>query len=277
MQALAHLMEKFRKYCLILFIAAAGYPVANCNAQDLFDDFNGTKLDGSVWKKINDKWGENPAKGTHGGVIPENVFVKDGNLVIRAHGNFYNGKIWGHGQKTKVGGAISSKKSFASGSYEIKAKICPQAGALSAFWTFYYTSDTSNHEIDFEFPGRNQSPNTPGDSDINWGLMTSWRGVGDDMHKTTDKYFGNQTDGQYHLYRFEWHTGSPTEKARVEWYYDDKLMNTTYDHVPDRPSKFWIGIWFPNWIGQSNFNVDYMYVDWIKIKEFKEPGDVLGD
>lgn len=243
------------------------------DAQDFFDDFNGTKLNSSFWKKENTKWGENPAKGTHGGVIPENVYVKDGNLVIRAHGNYYTGNIWGHGQKTKVGGVISSKKNFASGSYEVRAKICPQVGALSAFWTYYYKSDTANHEIDFEFPGRNQAPNTPDKSDLTWGLMTSWRGVGDDMHKTTDVPFGNQIDGQYHLYRFEWHTGSPTQKARVEWYYDNKLMTTAYDFVPDRASKFWVGIWFPNWIGRADFGEDYMYVDWIKIKEFKEPGD----
>jgi beta-glucanase (GH16 family) len=259
----------------IFLITVVGSLGQLCRAQAFFDDFNGTKLNTTAWKKENNKWGENPAKGTHGGVIPENVYVKDGNLVIRAHGNFYNGNLWGHGQKTKVGGAIYTKKSFASGSYEIRAKICPQPGALSAFWTYYYNSDTCNHEIDFEFPGRNQSPNKPDNSDITWGLMTNWRGVGDDMHKTTDKYFGNQADGQYHLYRFEWHTGSSAEKARVEWYYDDQLMATSYEHVPDRASKFWIGIWFPNWIGRADFGVDYMYVDWIKIKEFKEPGDVL--
>ena len=242
-------------------------------SQDFFDDFNGTKLDRSVWEKVNSKWGEDSSKATHGGVIPEHVFVKDGNLVIKANGNFYKGNVWGHGQKTKVGGAVTTKKKFASGRYEIRAKICPQVGALSAFWTYYYKHDTINHEIDFEFPGRNQSPNSPETSDINWGLMTNWRGVGEKDHRNADMYFGDQTDGQYHLYRFEWHTGGNNEKPRVEWYYDNKLMHTSYETVPDIASKFWIGIWFPWWIGRADFSTDYMYVDWIKITPFREPGD----
>jgi len=244
-------------------------------SQDFFDDFNGSKLNDSKWTKANSKWGVT-AKGTNGGVIPENVFVKNGNLVIRAHGNFYKGTVSGHDQNIKVGGAVFTKKSFASGSYEVKAKICPQLGALSAFWTYYYENDSCNHEVDFEFPGRNQAPNTSETSDLNWGLMTNWQGVSDSMHRNVDMYFGNQTDGNYHLYRFEWHTGSDTQKARVEWYYDNKLLHTAYEVVPNRSSKFWLGVWFPTWIGKADFEVDYMYIDWIKIKEFKEPGDIAG-
>ena len=68
-----------RKYFYSLFIPAMlmiGFG-QRCAAQEFFDDFNGTKLNSSLWKKENTKWGENPAKGTHGGVIPENVYVKD--------------------------------------------------------------------------------------------------------------------------------------------------------------------------------------------------------
>jgi beta-glucanase (GH16 family) len=256
---------------IIKILVGLGLPAWS---QSLFDDFEGKKLNAAIWKKANTKWGENPSRGTHGGVIAKNVYIEDGNLVIRAHGNFYDGNIWGHGQRTKVGGAVFTKKKYASGSYEVRAKICPQPGALSAFWTYYYKNDSTNHEIDFEFPGRNQPPNTPKDSDITWGLMSNWTGVSDVHHRTADKYFGNQADGQYHLYRFEWHTGSDREKPRVEWYYDDKLMHTSYETVPKRASNFWIGIWFPYWIGRADFIKDYMYVDWIKITKFKEPGDV---
>lgn len=243
------------------------------HAQSFFDDFTEKKLDGSSWKKVNKKWGENVLKGTHGGVIPENVFIKDGNLVIRAHGDGYTGNIWGHGQQTKVGGAVFSRKKFASGRYEIRAKICPQVGALSAFWTYHYESDTCNHEIDFEFPGHNQPPNRPETSDITWGLMTNWRGVSDAMHRNADVYFGNQQDGQYHLYRFEWHTGGEGIKPSVSWYYDDRLMHTSYEMIPTIASELWLGVWFPNWIGQANFAVDYMYIDWVKITEYHEPAD----
>jgi len=263
------------KYILISYIIFCfSLPT---KGQSFFEDFKGKKLNPLRWEKANSKWGENKEKGTHGGVIPENVYVEHGNLVIRAHGNLYAGNVNGHGQNTKVGGAVFTKKRFASGSYELKAKICPQNGALSAFWTYYYLNDTTNHEIDFEFPGRNQKPNTPENSNINWGLMTNWTGVSDSLHRNVDAYFGNQADGNFHLYRFEWHTGTNTEKPRVEWYYDNKLMHTSYEMVPNLASKFWIGIWFPFWIGQANFATDYMYVDWIKITEFKEPGDKRAD
>jgi len=244
-------------------------------AQDFFDDFNGKTLDEKKWEKADSKWGTT-ARGNNGGVVPQNAFVKNGNLVIRAHGNLYNGPVKGHDQNTKVGGAVFTKTKFGSGSYEIRAKICPQLGALTAFWTYYYENDSCNHEIDFEFPGRNQKPNKPENSDLTWGLLTNWQGVNDSMHRNVDMYFGNQTDGQYHLYRFDWYSGSNGETARVEWYYDGKLLHTAYEMVPFKPAKMWLGVWFPTWIGQADFDTDYMYVDWIKIKAFKESNESAG-
>lgn len=135
-------------------------------AQVFFDDFDTPQLDSLRWSVANQKWGESPGAATHGGVIPQNVFIKDGNLVIRALGEQYKGAEKGHGLNTRIGGAIYIKEKYASGSFEVRAKICPHPGALSAFWTFYYENDDYNHEIDFEFPGRNQAPFKSGESDI---------------------------------------------------------------------------------------------------------------
>ncbi|MFD1629172.1 glycoside hydrolase family 16 protein [Pseudopedobacter beijingensis] len=239
-------------------------------SQVLFDDFKSTTIDTAVWKLANEKWGP----GLHGGVVPSNVFISDGKLVIRAHGNDYKGHIQGHGQPTRVGGAIFTKEAFASGSFEIRAKICPQPGALSAFWTFYYKNDSYNHEIDFEFPGHNQLPNTPDSSRLDWGLLTNWRGIGKGQYITVDKYFGNQTDGNYHLYRFDWHTGGNNEKPRIEWYYDNKLIHSSFENIPNHASNYWIGVWFPIWIKPADFDTDYLYVDWVKITPFHEPNDL---
>jgi beta-glucanase (GH16 family) len=250
--------------------------VNNVVGQVLFDDFTSKKLDTTIWQAANTKWGEDKKVATHGGVVPENVFLHKGNLVIRAHGENYKGKIKGHGQDTRVGGVIYTKEKFASGSFEIRAKICPHPGALSAFWTFYYENDDYNHEIDFEFPGRNQGPlYQSSDSNMEWGLMSNWRGVSDSLRRTVDTYFGNQVDGNYHLYRFEWHTGNETEKPRVEWYFDNKLMHTSYEMIPNHASQFWLGIWFPGWIQKANFNKEYMYIDWVKITPFNQKNDVL--
>lgn len=252
--------------CLLLYIPA--------QCQVFFDDFKSSYIDSAVWYKHDTKWGENPKKGTHGGVVPANLYARKGNLIVRALGDNYKGYIQGHGQNTKVGGAMRTVKMYASGSYEVRAKICPQVGALSAFWSFYYENDNYNHEIDFEFPGHNQPPNNPDSTNLNWGLMTNWTGVAETQYKTTDAYFGNQTDGQYHLYRYEWHTGGNGQTPRVEYYYDNKLLHTAYEHVPFHAANFTVGIWFPNWIGKANFDTDYMYIDWVKITPFNEPNDV---
>jgi beta-glucanase (GH16 family) len=247
---------------LMLFF---GFPVS---AQVFFDDFNHPQLDTSKWKITNTKWGEDTTKVTHGGVIPENVSVKNGLLVIRALGAQYKGPVKGHGLNTRIGGVIYTKERFASGSYEVRAKICPQPGALSAFWTYYYESDTCNHEIDFEFPGHNQAPNKPADSDLRWGLVSSWRGVPDSMRRTKDIRFGRHADGKFHLYRFDWHTGADGETPGVEWYMDNKLIHRSTVYIPSLPSPFWLGIWFPTWIKPANFDTDYMYIDWVKITPF---------
>ncbi|WP_158995682.1 glycoside hydrolase family 16 protein [Mucilaginibacter sp. L196] len=261
----------FRNFTLLLFTLLL--LSSTTRAQVFYDDFK-SSIDTTIWHINDTKWGENPAKGTQGGVVPENVIVKNGHLKIRALGDYYGGPIKGHGQNTKVGGAITTIHRFASGSFEVKAKLCPRPGALSAFWTFYNESDDYNHEIDFEFPGHNKPPYGPDSSDLHYGLLTNWTGVHEDQYYTKDMYFGNQIDGQFHLYRFDWHTGGNGEKPRIEYYYDNKLMYTSYEHIPTHASNFNIGIWFPNWIKKADFISDYMYVDWVKITPFHEPNDV---
>lgn len=265
-------MTKLIRVCFLL--AVVQLSVTEVQAQVFFDDFNGPALDTAAWTVANMKWGEDKTQGTHGGVVPENVYLEKGNLVIRAHGDQYRGKVKGHGQDTKVGGVVYTKKGFASGSFEVRAKICPRPGALSAFWTYYYENDHYNHEIDFEFPGHNRPPLSREDSDLKWGLLSNWRGVSDAEHQTADKFFGNPADGNYHLYRFEWHTGTDTEKPRIEWYYDNKLMHGAKEFIPVHASAFWMGIWFPGWIKKADFHTDYMYIDWVKITPFNETNDV---
>lgn len=146
-------------YCVLFCFVLGAKSFSPLFSQVFFDDFKGSRLDTDKWNILNQKWGGNASKGTHGGVVPENVYIQDGNLIIRALGDYYEGDVKGHGQNTRVGGVIATRKKFASGSYEVKAKICPRRGALSAFWTYYYENEDYNHEIDFEFPGRrNQHP-----------------------------------------------------------------------------------------------------------------------
>lgn len=266
-------MKKYYKFLFISLLTLLWS--VEIKAQAFFDDFTSATVNTAEWNIANQVWGNVAGRRSNGGVVPQNVRITNGNLVIEAHGNQYTGPVAGHGQNTRVGGAIYTKRQFASGSYEVRAKIVPNAGALSAFWTYYYENDNYNHEIDFEMPGRNQPPNSPATSSLDYGLATSWRGVGAAQHKVNDVYFGNQVDGNYHLYRFEWHTGGNGQAARVEWYYDNRLVATNTDPavIPNHISNFWVGVWFPWWIAEPNFNTLYMYVDWVRITPFNEPND----
>ncbi|MHB8206522.1 glycoside hydrolase family 16 protein [Mucilaginibacter sp.] len=262
-----------KKRLLILSVIFLQLFSNSAHCQVFYDDFK--KLDTTNWIKMDTKWGEKEGEVTQGGVVPDNVYVKGHILVVQALGSEYKGSIKGHGLNTRVGGVLSTKHKYASGRYEVRAKLCPQPGALSAIWTFFYLNDNYNHEIDFEFPGHNQFPNKPDSSDLRYGLLTNWTGVASNQYYTADTYFGNQTDGKYHTYRFDWHSGGNGIKPRVEYYFDDKLLYTSYDHVPFHAGNFNVGIWFPRWIKKADFDKAYMYVNWVKITPFNEPNDVL--
>ena len=135
-----------------------------------FDDFSDDELDSAKWIVANKAWG-----GNNGGVVAENVSVSDGTLKLEGHGLQYKGDVMGVGKRgdgTLVGAAIATREYYASGSYEVIAKIAPDLGACSAMWTFeyeeYYPGQegyipekatygycTVNHEIDIEIPTAN--------------------------------------------------------------------------------------------------------------------------
>ena len=144
-------------------------------------------------------------------------------------------------------------------------------------WTFEYEEDYSgddlkvtNHEIDIEFPGRN----TENEQSLDHVLCTNWTGENENEYTSRSVYCGEQTDGNYHTYRFDWHTGDENEIPRVEYYFDDKLTYTSYDHIPTNAGRFWLGAWFPkNWAGVPDFDMTEFSVDYVKITPFHERGD----
>ena len=232
----------------------------------LFDDFAGSSVDTGVWEIMDTEWADK-YDNLHGGVVPENISVSNSNLVVEAHGDNYTGSVPGHGQNTRVGGAIRTYDFYASGVYEVKAKICPQLGALSAFWTFYYENEDYNHELDFEMPGSGPE----GDS-LEYGICTSWTGEEDFISKSY--YFPNQNDGQYHYYRFEWYSGGNGIEPYVTYYFDGQYIATYTSYIPWHAGKWWLAIWFPTWAGDPDFDTDYMYVDWTKVTPNWAPNDI---
>ena len=171
--------------------------------------------------------------------------MRDGELVLTGLGNDYAGDLRGIARDgsrredgKRCGGAIATDAYFASGSYEIRARIAPELGCCSAMWTFEYEEDDSgdtltvtNHEIDIEFPGRDADDAFS----LSHALCTTW--VTEEDYLTRSVPCGDQADGAYHTYRFDWHTGSDTETPRVEYYFDDVLTYTSYDHIPTNESR----------------------------------------
>lgn len=252
-----------------------------------YDDFSGSQLDASKWLIAEKNWGgtinvDGETVDYNGGVIAENVQVKDGNLILTGYGNKYEGDIRGinrdgsrRADGKRCGAAIATKEYYSSGSYEIRAKIAPELGCCSAMWTFEYEEDYSvepfkitNHEIDIEFPGRDSND----DFSLSHALCTTW--VTEEDYKTKSVECGNQADGKFHTYRFDWHTGSDTETPRVEYYFDDVLIYTAYEYIPTNAGRFWLGLWFPKyWAGTPDFNTAAFEIDYAKITPFYESGD----
>ncbi|MBQ6181276.1 MAG: family 16 glycosylhydrolase [Ruminococcus sp.] len=252
-----------------------------------YEDFNGDSLDTGKWLIAEKNWGgtvnvNGVTEDYNGGVISDNVSVSSGNLILTGLGNDYEGDLRGinrdksrRNDGKRCGGAIATKEYFGSGSYEIRAKISPELGCCSAMWSFEYEENYSgnklnivNHEIDIEFPGRDDN----GDFSLSHALCTTW--VTEDDYKTESVNCGSQADGQFHTYRFDWHTGSDTEVPRVEYYFDDVLTYTSYDFIPTNESRFWLGLWFPKgWAGTPDFEQTEFQIDHVKITPFHESGD----
>ncbi|HOR21083.1 MAG TPA: family 16 glycosylhydrolase [Ruminococcus sp.] len=267
---------------------AGAFPAPQARAQEdvFFEDFSGSSLDRESWLIAEKNWGgtvtENGVtQDYNGGVIHENVSLSGGNLVLTGLGSGYEGELRGiardgspRADGKRCGGAIATREYFGSGSYEIRAKIAPVLGCCSAMWTFEYEEDYSdgltitNHEIDIEFPGRDENDQLS----LSHALCTTW--TSEEDYLTRSPYCKDQADGEFHTYRFDWHTGSDTEEKRVDFYFDGELTYTSYDNVPTNESRFWLGLWFPkNWAGTPDFEQTEFLVDYVKITPFHEIGD----
>ncbi|MBL8795370.1 MAG: sigma-70 family RNA polymerase sigma factor, partial [Planctomycetia bacterium] len=263
--------------------------------EEFFEDFTGDALDPRRWLIAHKQWGGDDV---NGGVVAENVSVADGKLLLEAHGDRYRGPVMGVRKNgglrvdgRRVGAAIATKLYFCSGRYEVRMKVCPKLGACSALWTLHYEEFypghanyrklpvggdnyyAVNHEIDIELPGR------PGpakkDMSFQYALCNTFTGENDE--ESTVRYTqlaAAQNDGQFHTYRFDWHTGSAEEKKRVDFYIDGQKMQTIATHVPNLPGRLWLGVWFPrDWAGQPDFDTERLEVDWVRITPFKQTGD----
>ena len=271
--------------------------------ETFFDDFSGDALDTGKWLVAEKMWG-----GWNGGVVPENVSVSSGTLKLEGHGNLYTGDVQGCNKNLpggiRTGAAIATRDYYASGCYEVVAKVAPVLGACSAIWTFEYEEydkDSEeyknypdqtgklaivNHEIDIELPTANADFDTP--------TFRAARFNTYEMENRSKSHFQTLPeavdDGQWHTYRFDWHTGDANEQPRVDFYVDGQLLYTSYEHIPTPASRLWLGIWFPaskdsdgdgfgdtGWTGTADFDTAVFEIDSVRITPYCEAGDTVGN
>ena len=258
-----------------------------------FQGLRGQNLDCDKWLVVKKTWGNANAINNNG-VVPENLeLVCGGGMRFHGHGDLYNGPIVGDtinlgNGKVRVGACLATKNYYASGLYEVEAKLT--VGMVNAFWTFHYIEDANyqngaikNSEIDWEFPSNSISGPK---STIQDGLCNTWGGLcnGEGYYSTTAVNGGSGDLSQdFHKYKIEWHTGGNGIAPSVSWYIDERLVKTETNvlHIPFRASRFWIGVWYGNsdWITGGDpsilqYDDKFMEVKSVKITPYFEVNDI---
>lgn len=253
-----------------------------------FDDFGGELGFSSVnWHLVNYGWGQNGVSAynamyTRSPAVVNAENATGGIVVLPSYGHYYEDT-----SKRGQGTCLISTNSYGPGLYEVRMKVVPRFGPCSAIWPYYTNSvqgvNTEENqeytEIDIECPAQ-------GRGFYAWGGVTYTKYYQD---ATTGKIVRSSTgvraevdspynDGNWHVFGIEWRTDAANGDSYVIWYMDGKEVAFTTQNVPQYTAQLWIGNWFPDnataWLGEADFDVAYMLVDWVRITEYNDPVNV---
>jgi beta-glucanase (GH16 family) len=265
-----------------LTVTAASRDDAACKEQDaisdqpIYDQFSDSGIDNCKWVVVRANWGGiKDGEDYNGGVVPENVSLRNKTLVLAARGNLYRGSVVGvdssghprqNGQRS--GAALMSRYRYLGGRFDARVKIINHPGVVSAMWTFFYDQlpggTVRNHEIDIEFPGNANADAPPS---LDHVTLTSWTGL--NPGESTPAYRalpGSMADGKFHRLTFEWTPPAGGDPGSVVFYIDDRQLAVIRTNVPSEPSNLWLGTWFPqDWAGKPDFDQAEMLVEWVRI------------
>ena len=245
-------------------------------AKEFYDDFSSGAVDSTKWFAACSNW-DSWHTYWSGGVVPENLYVRDGVLCCEAHGDLYTGDVVGYDEggnprKTRVGACAVTRDYYASGRYEVRAKVIPRLGASNAMWSRVSVGGKEN-KIELQFPGRPEE--SVGGAAYDYALC--FNQTNDNKYTSTKSYVKldqAQNDGEFHVYRYDWHTGGGSEKPYVDFYVDDVKIATNTGYVPTKAARFWVGAWFPKeWAGSPDFDTYVYEIDYVRITPFHEAND----
>jgi hypothetical protein len=280
-------------------------PTAQPGFTEDFTGTTGTPLNTSRWLVSQKQWG-----GANQGVVPENLELQCGLMRFHGHGSAYAGSVVGEDgiTKTLAGSAIATKEYYASGQYDVVAKLAP-GGIVSAFWPYHYIEDATygfdfpngwatiqNTEIDWEFPSNIRCngtiSTTPAIFDANcntYGSKCDGTNIasspapydpystGYSYRKNISAVTGADAAAAYHIYTIKWHSGGGGVTPSVEWLIDGiSIQKETRPHyVPYRAARFWIGVWYGKacWSGAQNHSDIFMDVKSVTVTPYNEVND----
>lgn len=249
---------------IVLNLICVGQNINNDPHWNLVWEDNFNNLDLSTWKVANnfDHYGE-PQVYTN---RPDNVFISNGNLVIRLKNEMYhstNMSHWtcNHEWYSYTSGWLETKpsKNVQYGLIMARIKLPYGYGYWPAFWTFKGggVSATNAAEIDiFEMLGY-LPPTT-----ITTNIHTDY---GNEPNNYQEHPISSYED-TYHIYAIAW---SPT---KIVWYVDNIPIRITNNHGIVDPVRIILNFavdqyHMPN--NSTQFPAD-MYVDYVKVYELQK-------
>lgn len=220
-----------------------------------YDEFNGTELDVSKWKRS----AEQPRQNGQGWWRDSQSYLDgEGHLILGATIETDH-----QGNKTPIGGAVETSGKFSQtyGYFECRMKLNSQLGFWGAFWMMcgnvmqVDNSGRDGIEIDIIESGEIERKR------INHALH--WDGYGTDHKVNAYIVEKNLYDGQFHLFALEW-----TKDAYVFYVDGEETVRVTDQNlICEKPGYIILSTEFGSWAGKYDESKlpDCVVVDWVRV------------
>ncbi|MEM8530191.1 MAG: family 16 glycosylhydrolase [Chloroflexota bacterium] len=223
------------------------------------DEFDGTSIDTSKWNVLDTPGMINNELHY---IAPDDVYIEDGNLVIRSQERDYGGRSYTSGKVTTGSG----KYDFTYGRVEIRSKQPAGKGLHAAHWLLQH--ECAGFDPCVTWPPEFDILEVLGDQtttvhqNVHYGTCyhCRWPDNASSPKSTTV----SDTSQNYHTYAIEW------EPDEVRWYIDDVQTHTwNGPNISDEPMQIILdtavgGDW-PGAPDDSTVFPAYHYIDYVRV------------